>query len=176
MNANTNTTAKAPAKAAAAKVAPAKAQTPAQKRADAKERAKNADVLPAKAAPAKGRATTKAAPAKAASTKAPAKGKAASTKAAPAKATTGDLRPVGGVQHPAKTMLALLDEAGLSQTKAATAMGVAPMTLNRLCNGHGLPTARVAVAFAKAVGKPAADVWQGVCAYELAVALRDAKK
>lgn len=110
---------------------------------------------------------------------APTKGKAASTKAAPAKAsdkaTTGDLRPVGGVQHPAKVMLDLLAKAGLSQTKAATEMGVAPMTLNRLCNGHGLPTARVTVAFARAVGASPEQVWRGVCDYELAVTLRDAK-
>ena len=130
--------------------------------------------------PAKPLATTKAAaskPAKA-STKAPAKAAASkpATKA-PAKAngTKADLPTVGGVQHPAATWLALLDAAGLSQTKAAAEMGVAPMTLNRLCNGHGLPTAKVTVAFARVVGKPAAEVWRGVCDYELAVAEAAAK-
>lgn len=103
------------------------------------------------------------------------KGKGSKAQTKPGGATKADLPAVGGVQHPAATWLALLDAAGLSQTKAAVEMGVAPMTLNRLCNGHGLPTAKVTVAFARVVGKPAADVWRGVCDYELAVAEAAAK-
>lgn len=132
-------------------------------------------------------------PATKASTKAPAKGKAASKAPAKGKASTDVKRtkaeqmsraakkttpptsPVKGVQHPGAVFLALMEKAGTSQTKTATTMGVAPMTLNRLCNGHGIPTAKVTVAFAKAVGADPREVWAAVAEYELALALAEAK-
>lgn len=100
------------------------------------------------------------------------------TKTAPAKARSAATKgraKAPAVAHPGTAWLALLDAAGLSQTKAAQEMGVAPMTLNRLCNGHGIPTAKVTVLFAKAVGADVHEVWQAVCDYELAQALADTK-
>jgi plasmid maintenance system antidote protein VapI len=73
--------------------------------------------------------------------------------------------------HPGKTWVVLLEEKGLSQSEAARQMGVAPMTLNRLINGHGIPTAKVCVAFARVLGQDVTKVWNEVAAYELALAL-----
>jgi plasmid maintenance system antidote protein VapI len=107
-----------------------------------------------------------------AKSKAASKAKASTSKAAaPVKKTTPPASAVKGVQHPGAVFLALMEKAGTSQTKTANAMGVAPMTLNRLCNGHGLPTAKVTVAFAKAVDADPREVWSAVCEYELALAL-----
>lgn len=77
--------------------------------------------------------------------------------------------------HPGKSWLALMRAAGLSQAATAERMGVAAMTLSRLVNGHGIPTANITVAFARAVGADTEAVWSDVCTYELAVALQAAK-
>lgn len=107
-----------------------------------------------------------------AGTKTASKAKASTAKTpAPAKKTTPPVSAVKGVQHPGAVFLALMEKAGTSQTKTANAMGVAPMTLNRLCNGHGIPTAKVTVAFAKAVNADPREVWAAVAEYELALAL-----
>lgn len=50
-------------------------------------------------------------------------------------------------------------------------MGVATVTLNRLINGHGIPTARVTAAFAKAMREDVHTLWQHVADYELALVL-----
>jgi len=153
-------------KAAVAKRLAAKAEVEAPKKA------------PAKKAPAKKAATGKLpvfeeltkgllAPAK----KAPAK--EAPVKVAPAKEpkVASSSAPQG---HPGHTWLRLMVQKGTSQTQTANAMGVAPMTLNRLVNGHGIPTAKVTVAFARAVDADVEQVWAEVAAYELRLAL-DAK-
>jgi plasmid maintenance system antidote protein VapI len=117
------------------------------------------------------RTTTKATPAKATGKKAtPTKAAAAKVtepkpKAEPKPATSA--APEG---HPGHTWLAILGETGLSQTQAATAMQVAPMTLNRLINGKGIPTANVTIRFAMATKKPVKPLWDEVAAWELAQA------
>jgi plasmid maintenance system antidote protein VapI len=133
------------------------------------------------AAAAKASTTTKAkapaqrkAPAKAASkatTKAPAKAPAKAAKA-PAKRSTK----ASGPTHPGAAWLTVLDTKGLSQSEAARQMGVAPMTLNRLLNGHGIPTAKVAVAFARVTEQEVKVVWQQVADYELALVLAGGAK
>lgn len=133
---------------------------------------------PAKATPAKattkkvtakdkanGRTTTKATPAKATAAKA-----ADKPKADPKPATSS--APQG---HPGHTWLKHLTDAGLSQTQAATAMEVAPMTLNRLINGKGIPTANVTIRFAGAVNQPVKVLWDEVAAWELKVAQEEFK-
>lgn len=117
--------------------------------------------VPAAAATAK-KATAnvaKKAPAK----KVPGKVAAKTTRKTPTKTTVPT--------HPGKTWVVLLEEKGLSQSEAARQMGVAPMTLNRLINGHGIPTAKVCVAFARVIGQDVTKVWNEVAAYELALAL-----
>ena len=124
---------------------------------------------PATKAPAKKATTPTVEPAKAPAKKAPAT-KAPATKA-PAKPV--QQRRAAQLQHPGVMWLAYMSDAEMSQTATATAMGVAPMTLNRLVNGHGIPTAKVTVAFARAVKKDVEQVWADVCAYELALALAE---
>lgn len=82
-----------------------------------------------------------------------------------------------GVSHPGPLWLEAMHKVGLSQTAAATEMGIAPMTLNRLINGHGIPTARVTLAFARVTKQQPKKVWAQVCDYELALAMEadDAK-
>ena len=118
--------------------------------------------------------TTKASTTKASTTKAPAT-KAPATKAPATKAPAKPVqqRRAAQLQHPGVMWLAYMSDAEMSQTATATAMGVAPMTLNRLVNGHGIPTAKVTVAFARAVKKDVEQVWADVCAYELALALAE---
>lgn len=77
--------------------------------------------------------------------------------------------------HPAHLLAAALDTAGLSQTGAAKAMGVAPMTLNRLVNGKGLPTAAMVLKFAAATSTDADALWHQVCTWELVQARAAAK-
>lgn len=101
-------------------------------------------------------------------------GKAAS-KAAPAKAASKRTQ-VQVPAHPGEAWLEILTEAGLSQTEAATLMGIAPMTLNRLINGKGIPTAKVTVLFAHVTSADVREIWQAVCDYELALALAAATK
>ena len=74
--------------------------------------------------------------------------------------------------HPGRSWLRQINAAGLSQSETARRMGVAPVTLNRLVRGHGIPTASMAIAFARAIGADVHTVWDEVCEYELAVALR----
>lgn len=93
----------------------------------------------------------------------------ATPKATPAKAAKATK--ATGPTHPGSHWLAVLEEANLSQTQAAKVMGVAPMTLNRLVNGQGIPTAKVTVAFAQATGQDVQAMWSEVAAYELAVVL-----
>lgn len=141
---------------------------------ETKRAAKAAARKPAKAtskAPAKGKAsTTRKASGKATTSKAkaPAKGKAA-----PAKKATeqGVLATKSGVSHPGPLWLKAMHDKGLSQTACATEMGVAPMTLNRLINGHGIPTARVTLAFARVTKQQPKKVWAQVCDFELALAM-----
>jgi len=76
-----------------------------------------------------------------------------------------------GVNHPGVHWGAAIERAALTQAEVARRMGVAPMTLSRLVNGHGIPTARVAVAYARAMKVSVAKTWQQVCDYELALAL-----
>lgn len=158
-----------PAEQAAAKAADRKAsKTPAKPAAAAAKKASTAKVTPInkKAADSK-------APAKAAAKKAPAKAAKAPAKAAAKKAGAADpvLVTKSGVQHPGPLWLKAMTDAGLSQTACANEMGVAPMTLNRLVNGHGIPTARVTVAFAKATKANVKKVWQQVADFELALVL-----
>lgn len=140
---------------------PAPVKAPAAKKAPAKAAAK----APVKAAAAK------KAPAKAA-VKAPAK-KAPVKAAEPVKRERKSSAPKG---HPGHTWLALMIKANLSQQQTADGMGVAGMTLNRLINGHGIPTAKVTVRFARAVGADVQKVWGEVAAYELAEALASTPK
>lgn len=76
-----------------------------------------------------------------------------------------------GPVHPGRHWLLVLDKAGMSQSEAARQMGISPMTLNRLVNGQGIPTARVTVEFARVAGQDVNELWQQVSDYELAVAL-----
>lgn len=124
-----------------------------------------------KATPAKGKAT--ASKATTAKGKAPAKATTSKPKAtAPKKAAAQPvLASKSGVSHPGPLWLAAMEKAGKSQTATANEMGVAPMTLNRLINGHGIPTARVTVAFAAATKQNVRKVWAQVCDFELALAL-----
>lgn len=134
------------------------------------------------------KATTKATPAKA-TTKATAKDKVngrTATKATPAKSTAkkstpakptakAEPKPYQGHSsapegHPGHTWLRLLTEAGYSQISCATAMEVAPMTLGRIINGKGIPTANVTIRFATAVKQPVKVLWDEVAAWELKVA------
>lgn len=94
-------------------------------------------------------------------------------KKAPAKRATKK-----GPVHPGTKWAEVLAAKGLSQTQAAKAMGVAPMTLNRLINGQGVPTAKVCVLFARATDQDVHTVWTEVANYELelAVAASAAKK
>lgn len=102
--------------------------------------------------------------------KAPAKKEAAPKKERPA-AAQGTMKTKSGVQHPGALWVKLLEEKELSQTKTAQTMGVAPMTLNRLINGHGIPTAKVTIAFARATDSDVKELWQQVADFELALAL-----
>jgi len=77
----------------------------------------------------------------------------------------------GGPVHPGLAWRGQMFALGMTQADTAKAMGIAPMTLNRLFNGHGVPTAKVTVAFAKATGLDATELWQEVANYELALAL-----
>lgn len=85
---------------------------------------------------------------------------------------------VGGSipDHPGRVWLRRMRDAGLSQSETARRMGVAPVTLNRLVRGRGVPTARMTVAFARAVGLDERETWQQVCDYELALALAGASR
>lgn len=150
-------------RAAAAKAAPAKA-APATK------------ATTAKAAPAKGTKAAKATTAKASDQdgKAPsntAKEAAAKVAAAKALSYANQTPDATGKVHPGAVWYGLIQASEYSPRQTAERMGVAPMTLNRIFNGKGLPTAKVTVAFAQALGLDAAQVWQGVCDYELAAAL-----
>jgi plasmid maintenance system antidote protein VapI len=123
-------------------------------------------------------ATKKATPAKAkapAKKSTPAKGKATPAKKATAKKDQPVLATKSGVSHPGPLWLEAMGKVGLSQTAAATEMGVAPMTLNRLINGHGIPTAKVTVAFARVTKQQPKKVWAQVCDFELALALEAAE-
>jgi len=82
----------------------------------------------------------------------------------------------GSTDHPGRAWLRLMQGAELSQTETARRMGVAPVTLNRLVRGRSIPTARMAVAFAKAVGANPRVVWGQVCEYELTLALRERQR
>jgi plasmid maintenance system antidote protein VapI len=75
------------------------------------------------------------------------------------------------VSHPGPIWHAVLKEKGLSQAQAADLMGVAPMTLNRFLNGHGIPSCKVTIAFARAVGQDIHETWMQVAEYELALTL-----
>lgn len=103
-----------------------------------------------------------------AKTKAPANGKAkgkATTKAA-AKAPT-KAAPKG---HPGNEWMRLVNEAGTTRMAVAKEMGIAPMSLHRYIVGEGVPTARVTILFAQAVGADAEALWRGVCEYKFALA------
>jgi plasmid maintenance system antidote protein VapI len=73
--------------------------------------------------------------------------------------------------HPGTEWLALIEARGTTQTAVAARMGVATVTLNRLINGHGIPTARITAAFARAMRQDVRELWQHVADYELALAL-----
>lgn len=66
----------------------------------------------------------------------------------------------------------MIDECGLSQSEVARRMGVAPVTLNRLVNGRGIPTAKVTVAFARALDVDVRELWDAVSEYELRLAIQ----
>lgn len=126
--------------------------------------------------------TTKAtkAPAKKAPAKAATKATAtkATAKKAPAKKTSGSVRkgtPVVKLDHPAGDWLSILADKGMSGAAAARQMGIAPMTLNRLLNGHGIPTANICVRFARVADLDVEQVWGKVAAYELALAMKNTK-
>jgi plasmid maintenance system antidote protein VapI len=127
------------------------------------------------AAKAPAKKVTAKAPAKKATKAAPAKKAAATKKAAKAPAkkaaakTTGSLAK-GTPVHPAAGWLDILADKGMSGAAAARDMGIAPMTLNRLLNGHGIPTANICVRFARVAGLDVQQVWGEVAAYELALA------
>lgn len=76
-----------------------------------------------------------------------------------------------GVKHPGVMWLEAIQKKGLSQAQVALRMGVATMTLNRLINGHGIPTARITLAYARAMHANVTRTWQQVCDFELALAL-----
>lgn len=99
------------------------------------------------------------------------------TKAAKPAAKRTSTRKPAGPTHPGVQWVAILTEANLSQSEAARQMGVAPMTLNRLINGHGIPTANVTLAFARVTKQDPRALWTVVAEYELAlaVAAADAK-
>lgn len=78
----------------------------------------------------------------------------------------------GPPQHPGKAWLRMIDECGLSQSEVARRMGVAPVTLNRLVNGRGIPTAKVTVAFARALDVDVRELWDAVSEYELRLAIQ----
>jgi plasmid maintenance system antidote protein VapI len=133
---------------------------------------------PARTRKAPAKTTTKA-PAKTttanATTKAPAKttakAPAAKKETAPKPpAKQGQMVTKTGVKHPGTYWLAAMEKANLSQTATANAMGVAPMTLNRLINGHGIPTAKVTILFAEATGSDVKELWTQVSDWELALA------
>lgn len=89
----------------------------------------------------------------------------------PAKKTRARKAPAKAPTHPGKSWAKTLADKGLSQTQAAKAMGVAPMTLNRLINGQGVPTAKVCVLFARATEQDVHAVWTEVANYELELAV-----
>src|SRR4051812_937208 len=109
-------------------------------------------------------------PRKATTRKTPAK--ATTAKAAPAEATVKPKAPSSTAPegHPGHTWLAILVKAGKSQTGIAPEMGVAPMSLNRIINGHGVPTASMTIKFAEATGADVDALWAEVGAYVLAQA------
>jgi len=131
----------------------------------------------AKKAPAKttAKATAKRATAKKATASkatAPAKKATAAKKATPAKQPTlingkvkGESSAPAG--HPGHTWHKLLKHSGTSQSAAARHMGVALMSLNRLVNGRGIPTAHMTVLFAEAVNAELEPLWAEVCQWEL---------
>lgn len=95
------------------------------------------------------------------------------TKHVPAKRSerVGILETRSGVKHPGVLWLEAMQKKGTSQAQVAAKMGVATMTLNRLVNGHGIPTARITLAYARAMNASVARTWQQVCDFELALAL-----
>lgn len=73
--------------------------------------------------------------------------------------------------HPGTVWKKDIEAKGLSRLQVAKAMGVAPMSLHRVCEGEGIPTAEMTVRYARATGQEEATVWEAVQAYALQVAL-----
>lgn len=75
------------------------------------------------------------------------------------------------VDHPGVTWRQNIEESGLTQAEVARRMGVSQKHLNKIVNGHAVPTATASVAFAEAVEVDAAAVWKRATDYLLALAL-----
>lgn len=78
--------------------------------------------------------------------------------------------------HPGHTWAKELNAAQMSQTAAAKAMGVAPMSLNRLVNGKGIPTAAMTLKFAHVLDADVDALWLEVARWEMTQARAAAKK
>lgn len=96
-----------------------------------------------------------------------------SAKATPARRTAAGVKVP---PHPGVAWREALEAKGLTQRATAKRMGVSGTTLNRIFAGHGIPTARVTVAFAKAIGTDCDPLWRAVSDYELALALTRRKR
>lgn len=73
--------------------------------------------------------------------------------------------------HPGLKWSEALNAAGLSQAYAAQQLTVSTKHLNRILNGHALPSAALTVRFADLVGTSARLLWRMRCDYELDLVL-----
>lgn len=73
--------------------------------------------------------------------------------------------------HPGTVWKKQIEDKGLTRLAVAKAMGVAPMSLHRVCEAEGIPSAEMTVRYARATGQEESTVWAEVAQYALQTAM-----